>query len=174
VGFTNDVTVAVWVGYDNADGRRRTLGGGQTGASVAVPIFEPIVQAVWASFAPKTALSPPSAETRRLLVARPIDLNSGDAVASGGRGFVEYFRRERGGEAADTQFRLVSRAEAYSGSMLREEDYEPPVARFDDNRRLFGTQPPVARDPWRQGPWGYRQQVQPQPPPWGGFFDWRR
>ena len=26
VGFTNDVTVAVWVGYDNADGKRRTLG----------------------------------------------------------------------------------------------------------------------------------------------------
>ena len=40
VGFTNDVTVAVWVGYDNADGKRRTLGGGRTGGSVAVPIFE--------------------------------------------------------------------------------------------------------------------------------------
>jgi hypothetical protein len=26
VGFTNDVTAAVWVGYDNADGKRRTLG----------------------------------------------------------------------------------------------------------------------------------------------------
>jgi len=41
VGFTNDVTVAVWIGYDNADGKRRTLGGGSTGGSVAVPIFEP-------------------------------------------------------------------------------------------------------------------------------------
>ena len=38
VGFTNDVTVAVWVGYDNADGKRRTLGGGSTGGAVAVPI----------------------------------------------------------------------------------------------------------------------------------------
>ena len=28
VGFTNDVTIAVWVGYDNADGKRRTLGRG--------------------------------------------------------------------------------------------------------------------------------------------------
>jgi membrane peptidoglycan carboxypeptidase len=27
VGFTNEVTVAVWIGYDNADGKRRTLGG---------------------------------------------------------------------------------------------------------------------------------------------------
>ena len=32
VGFTNDVTVAVWVGYDNGAGSRRTLGSGSTGA----------------------------------------------------------------------------------------------------------------------------------------------
>jgi membrane peptidoglycan carboxypeptidase len=32
VGFTNEVTVAVWIGYDNANGKRRTLGGGATGA----------------------------------------------------------------------------------------------------------------------------------------------
>src|SRR5262249_19123539 len=49
VGFTNDVTVAVWIGYDNADGKRRTLGGGATGGGVAVPIFEPVIQAVWAN-----------------------------------------------------------------------------------------------------------------------------
>ena len=46
VGFTNDVTVAVWLGYDNSDGKRRTLGGGSTGGGVAVPIFEPVIQAV--------------------------------------------------------------------------------------------------------------------------------
>ena len=69
VGFTNEVTVAVWVGYDNADGRRRTLGGGATGGSVAVPIFEPIIQAVWPHHAPRTALQRPSPETRKFLVA---------------------------------------------------------------------------------------------------------
>ena len=52
VGFTNDVTIGVWVGYDNADGKRRTLGGGQTGGRVAVPIFEQIVQATWARCTP--------------------------------------------------------------------------------------------------------------------------
>src|SRR6516162_8233615 len=26
IGFTNDVTIAVWVGYDNSDGKRRSLG----------------------------------------------------------------------------------------------------------------------------------------------------
>ena len=57
VGFTNDVTVAVWLGYDNATGKRRTLGGGATGGGVAVPIFEPIIQAVWANVAPRAALA---------------------------------------------------------------------------------------------------------------------
>ena len=33
VGFTNDVTVAVWLGYDNATGMRRTLGSGATGGA---------------------------------------------------------------------------------------------------------------------------------------------
>ena len=34
VGFTNDVTIAVWVGYDNADRKRRSLGSSETGARV--------------------------------------------------------------------------------------------------------------------------------------------
>jgi membrane peptidoglycan carboxypeptidase len=178
VGFTNDVTVAVWVGYDNADGRRRTLGGGQTGASVAIPIFEPIIQAVWTHYAPKTALSPPSPEAKRLLVARPIDLNSGDAVGSGGRGFVEYFRRDRGGDAVDTQFRLVSRADAYIGNAMRDEEYDRRATRIDDFSRFApGQQPPAVRDPWRQGPWDRAPpQPQQQPQPWGGGFfnNWRR
>ena len=47
IGFTNDVTVAVWVGYDNSDGKRRSLGTRASGAGVALPIFEPILQAIW-------------------------------------------------------------------------------------------------------------------------------
>ena len=77
VGFTNDVTVAVWVGYDNANGKRRTLGGGSTGGHTAVPIFEPIMQAVWAHIAPKTALAPPSPEARRQLSCKSVDLEVG-------------------------------------------------------------------------------------------------
>ena len=86
VGFTNDVTVAVWVGYDNADGKRRTLGGGATGGGVAVPIFEPIIQAVWANVAPKTALAPPSPEAKRQLSCKSIDLESGELQSSRGKG----------------------------------------------------------------------------------------
>ncbi len=38
IGFTNDVTIAIWVGYDNAD-KQRTLGGGFTGAKVAAVLL---------------------------------------------------------------------------------------------------------------------------------------
>ena len=117
VGFTNDVTVAVWIGYDNADGKRRTLGGGATGGHTAVPIFEPIMQAVWAHAAPKVALAPPSPEAKRALSCRSIDLESGEAqqagMPAGGRPITECFRIDRTGRILDTQYQLVSREDAY-------------------------------------------------------------
>jgi membrane carboxypeptidase/penicillin-binding protein len=171
VGFTNDVTVAVWVGYDNADGKRRTLGGGQTGASVAIPIFEPIIQAVWAQYAPKTPLNPPSAEAKRDLVARTINLASGDVVAgANGKGFVEYFRRDRSGEPYDTQYQLVSRDEAYT---TRDDDqvqqgslpFDPwraptsaPSQGFNPFQGFFGSQQPQSQQPQRRDAYGQPQQ----------------
>jgi penicillin-binding protein 1A len=193
MGFSNDVTVAVWVGYDNADGKRRTLGAGQTGASVAIPIFEPIIQAVWTSYAPKAPLSPPSAEARRELVERPINLTSGDPVSRvSANSFVEYFRRDRRGEPLDTQYQIVARDEVWMGHEMREEaggqDFFMP---YDNG----GRSPPAIRDPWRtQAPgfnppplqtqrrdvfgqpwgWGNDQRRAPQPPNNSGFFsNWR-
>jgi membrane carboxypeptidase/penicillin-binding protein len=164
MGFTNDVTVAVWVGYDNADGKRRTLGGGQTGASVAIPIFEPIIQAVWAQYAPKTPLNPPSAEAKRDMVARPINLASGEPVAGGNnaKSFVEYFRRDRRGEPYDTQFQLVSRDEAYSAREVRGDDQQDLFMPFDNGGGRYAPQPPI--EPWRAPTQGYYPQpAQPQP-----------
>jgi penicillin-binding protein 1A len=126
VGFTNDVTVAVWLGYDNADGKRRTLGGGSTGGGVAVPIFEPVMQAVWAHVAPKTALAPPSPEAKRQLACKSIDLDSGEVQHSGG--ITECFRIDRRGQIIDTQYRLVSREGAYA---RRDRDDDEPRARED-------------------------------------------
>ncbi|MPZ37638.1 MAG: glycosyl transferase [Rhizobiales bacterium] len=122
VGFTNEVTVAVWVGYDNADGRR-TLGAGATGGSVAVPIFEPIIQAVWAHHSPRTKLNGPSPETRKLLVATRVDMDSGDGVRRGA--LVEYLRRDANGRPVDTQYRLVARGEPMDMIGPREERYDP-------------------------------------------------
>jgi penicillin-binding protein 1A len=107
VGFTNDVAVGVWVGYDNADGKRRTLGGGQTGGQVAVPIFQPIIEATWTSYAHKAPLAQPSPEAKKELVMAQIDLNSGSRLSGrNAQGFTEYFRL-RGGQFEDTQYRLV-------------------------------------------------------------------
>jgi penicillin-binding protein 1A len=107
IGFTNDVTVAVWVGYDNADHKRRSLGTNATGARVALPIFEPIIQAIWAEhIAPKTLLRGPSPEARKMLADAPIDYYSGNRVAGGG--FVEHFRRDAAGQIEDTQYQLAS------------------------------------------------------------------
>jgi penicillin-binding protein 1A len=146
VGFTNDVTVAVWVGYDNADGKRRTLGGGSTGGGTAVPIFEPIMQAVWAHAAPKTALAPPSPEARRLLSCKSIDAESGRARGEGrergeGRGgregsksLTECFRLDGKGKIADTQYRLVggesSHAERRSRPRTVHYQYQAPAQSY--------------------------------------------
>src|SRR4029450_2663650 len=113
VGFTNDVTVAVWGGYDNAEGKRPPLGGGSTGGHVAVPIFEPVIQAVWAHVAPKTALAPPSPEAKRHLACKSIDLDSGEMQVSSGRVITECFRIDRSGHIVDTQYQLVSRGDTY-------------------------------------------------------------
>jgi membrane carboxypeptidase/penicillin-binding protein len=68
VGFSNDVTVGVWVGYDNADGERRSLGDA-TGNRVAAPIFGAIMQGVWDDYAPRTVLAPPSKQMKIQLAA---------------------------------------------------------------------------------------------------------
>src|SRR5262249_35978267 len=108
VGFTNDVTVAVWVGYDNGDRKRRSLGSSETGAHVALPILEPIIQAIWAQqIAPKTVLRGPSADAESNLKDMSIDYESGDRLKTG-HGFIEHFRRQPNGKVDDTQYQLVS------------------------------------------------------------------
>jgi membrane carboxypeptidase/penicillin-binding protein len=139
VGFTNDVTVALWVGYDNAEGRR-TLGRGQTGGRVALPMFEPILDAVWRTQAPKVALSGPSSEAARELVAVQIDPYTGDAFQYSGQrsgGNVEYLRRDAVGGIADTRYKIVSRGDHYDyyrGGDGYEEDGSPVQNWPYDNR----------------------------------------
>jgi penicillin-binding protein 1A len=112
IGFTNDVTVAVWVGFDNGDGTRRSLGG-VDGARVALPIFKPIIEDIWAdNIAPKVPLAGPSPEARAQLVDLPIDYMSGTPVHGGRGDFIEHFRIGPDGHVADTQNELVSREEA--------------------------------------------------------------
>ncbi|GJD98546.1 penicillin-binding protein 1A [Methylobacterium isbiliense] len=155
VGFTNEITIAVWIGYDNADGRRRTLGRGQTGGSLAVPLFGQILQAAWANGVPKSPLAPPSPEAKRLIADAPIDLRSGQRMAGGG--FMEHFRLQPDGRLADTQYRLVPQESLYAMRPDAEQDGDaivdggrPEDDRYDPfgdlGRQLFGDgQPPLRR-----------------------------
>jgi membrane carboxypeptidase/penicillin-binding protein len=164
VGFTNDVTIAIWVGYDNGDGGRRTLGRGQTGGKVALPMFEPIVQAAWELHAPKTALNGPSREAMRQLVALSIDPYTGDpAPAGSGRAFTEYLKRDPSGRIDDTQFRIVSRAESYAYRGSYDEDDGPFQLRSHDNRLYGDNRTPFPFPTWRLGPREY--------PSWRGYPD---
>jgi penicillin-binding protein 1A len=137
VGFTNDVTVAVWIGYDNADGKRRTLGGGSTGGGVAVPIFEPVIQAVWANVVPKAALAPPSPEAKRHLTCKSVEPDSDEAQSRRGRASSECFRIDAKGKVHDTQYVLVSRE---IGSSKREEnkiDREGAFPKTNERTNIF-------------------------------------
>jgi penicillin-binding protein 1A len=142
------VTVAVWLGYDNSDGKRRTLGGGATGGHVAVPLFEPVMQAVWAHVVPKTALAPPSPEAKRQLACKSVDANSGEVQRGGG--ITECFRVDRRGQIIDTQYRLVSHESAYA---KRNGDDDEPGARKHRSVQ--------SRPVYRQQQWGYGWQAQP-------------
>jgi penicillin-binding protein 1A len=155
VGFTNDVTVAVWIGYDNADGKRRTLGGGSTGGHVAVPIFEPVIQAVWAYAAPKAALAPPSPEAKRQLACQSIDLESSEARSGRAKAFAECLRVDRKGKVIDTQYRLVSQEKA----TYAKRDWEDGAARKAASAPRSGdTRSPSADNAWSQDPRRAQQQ----------------
>ena len=108
-GITADCTVIVWVGYDNTT-VKRTLGHGETGGRVSVPIARQIIEATWQYQAPKTPLPAPSAEAARHMKALPIDLNSGTPVASGTPGaFTEYFRLDANYRFRESQYALTDR-----------------------------------------------------------------
>ena len=140
VGFTNDVTVAVWLGYDNADGKRRTLGGGSTGGGVAVPIFEPVIQAVWAHVAPEDRARPAVArgQAPARLQSRSISTPA-KCRQAGGRAITECFRIDRNGQVLDTQYRLVSREDAYvareSARLLRRRSKSVRIEGYFDQQR---------------------------------------
>jgi membrane carboxypeptidase/penicillin-binding protein len=165
IGFTNDVTIAVWVGYDNNDGKRRSLGG-VDGARVALPIFQPIIDDVWAdNIAPKAPLAGPSAEAKRQLVDLPIDYYSGNFERGGGGNFVEHFRVGSDGRIADTQYSMLSHEQA---DLRREEgswanNGEPGYYGNSGGRSYYPTQgwQPFGRGFF--GSWGNQYPPQPQP-----------
>jgi penicillin-binding protein 1A len=168
IGFTNDVTVAVWLGYDNAGGKRRTLGSGSTGGAVAVPVFEPIIEAAWnGSVAPKRALAPPSPQAKRQLscAGTAEEPREGRKRTKAPDGAVtECLRIDGGGRIIDTTYRLVSP----DSVQARDRDEAPsrgrPAYAFDAQGRW-----PFAM------PWPGLSRLGPRPHPGPHpHFRWRR
>jgi len=71
IGFSPEYTIGVWVGYDDPS---RSLGGGGTGAEVALPIWIDIVKQIDAL---KLRTSRPEFDIPSGIVMRPMDLKSG-------------------------------------------------------------------------------------------------
>ena len=169
-GFSNDVTVVVWMGYDNARGKR-TLGTGQAGGKIALPIFDSIMKTVWAQGIPQTPLPRPSPEAARHLVALPIDVHSGQRLdgraetrfdvrgAGGGNrisgAFMEYFRTDGGGRINDTQERMTSRGFGGFGGddnpffqWFGRPAYGPPGFGYQSGPFNNGAGPDIRRSPF--------------------------
>jgi membrane peptidoglycan carboxypeptidase len=192
IGFTNDVTIAVWVGYDNGDGKRRSLGTTATGARVALPIFEPILQAIWAQgIAPKAPLSGPSPEAKRYLVDLPIDYYSGTRIGgshnggqygqyqyseNSGQGFTEHLRIGPDGKLYETQYQLM--ATRQEGDPARNPEGEAEQSwgawGWGGGGRRAGTSPyyPGAQQDYYQQQQQGNYQQQQRPVARGFFAPW--
>ncbi len=171
VGFTNDVTVAVWVGYDNADGKRRTLGGGQTGGKVALPIFEPIIAGRLgtprAEGGAEPAVARGAAADRRRCRST---CERGERVVDGSGGASSSISGSTGlPESTETQYRLVPRSEATGFRYLRQRRRGRMCAAGTITRIAAIRRRPIRRRARRNSRIG-----SPSDPRWGYDDEWRR
>jgi penicillin-binding protein 1A len=83
-GYSPDRVAVAWIGYDQP----RPLGGGETGAQAALPIWMGYMRKALAGF-PDQGFAAPDG-----IVARLVDPGTGMLVESGGSGRTEYFYQE--------------------------------------------------------------------------------
>src|SRR4029077_3067380 len=147
------------------DGKRRTLGGGSTGGSVAVPIFEPVIQAGWAHVVPKAALAPPSPEAKRYLTCKSVELDTGEAKNRRGRALSECFRLDAKGKVRDTQYVLVSRESTYVRRGENNGNREGTPRKTSERSNTFYDGNPS------RGKWGSQSENgQPWTPQWRSYL----
>lgn len=87
IGFTNDITVAVWVGYDNRN-IRPSLGSGFTGGTTALPIARAIFDKSFELYKQPEPFADAPEDVKPLIQEVGIDVRNGQI---GGK-FIEYFR----------------------------------------------------------------------------------
>jgi penicillin-binding protein 1A len=171
VGFSNEVTVAVWVGYDNTR-KKQTLGHGRTGGNTALPIFAPIMEAVWRNYAPKTALAPPRDAAAQLIASSDVESKSKGERRSTRKSknfeIVEYLRKDVKGKAIDKRYALIServsqsaqRAKSRADSYAASRSYEQQRAQNqvqDHSWGSWGSAGPFGQGPFGQAPGAFGQ-----------------
>src|SRR5262249_46473117 len=80
-----------------------------TGGNVAVPIFAPIMEAVWREYAPRTVLSPPGDSASQLIAEKATSKNRNLEI-------VEYLRKDAKGKAINKVHALVSERNAQTSA----------------------------------------------------------
>jgi 1A family penicillin-binding protein len=159
VGFTNDLVVAVWVGYDSRN-VKSSLGNKSTGARVALPIAEKILRASFDIYKAKQPLAGPPAEIQSQIVEYPIDHDTGEFNAGG---FMEAFRADRPGVPRNTMRAILRGGEEYYAFRRPGDDEGMP----DYGYGGFGPYPPP--------PYGYGPPRDAYMPGADDMYDyWRR
>lgn len=110
MGFTNDLVVGVWVGYDSRN-IRANLGAKFTGASVALPIAEKVFRKSFEVYRPPEPLSPMPPDVAQLAVEKSIDLGTGNF----GGNFVEVFRKSQNGGPINAMTALLRGSDSQRG-----------------------------------------------------------
>ncbi len=93
IGFTNDLVVGTWVGYDTKKSRT-SLGTEFTGGRIALPIAERVIRDSFTIYKDKEPLQGAPPEIEPLIAVQPIDVISGRI---GDGQYPEVFRREGNG-----------------------------------------------------------------------------
>lgn len=151
MGFTNDLVVGVWVGYDSKN-IRPSLGGGYTGGRVALPIAREIFDKSFEVYRAKEPLSPLPPDIQDRAVEYPIDVKSGEF----NRGkFLEVFRLGGNNGPLNTQRRILRNGEygmLMTGPMGEEENqYETQFLNPDEQYDPFQLPNPEGYQQYQPG-----------------------
>lgn len=121
VGFTNDIVVATWVGYDNNKIARSYRNGENfTGARLALPIAADVFKKIFKLYPKlKQPLADMPPDLNGLVVEVPIEERSSQSNQTRD---VEAMRVGAGGRPTDTQDLVLNKLSAREASMLASSD----------------------------------------------------
>lgn len=141
IGFTNDIVVGVWVGYDDKN-IEASLGSSYTGGKVALPIAQKVFNRTFEDgvYKGKEPLAGVPPDLANSVIEYPIDPRSGNFNEGS---FLEVFRLGKRGGPLNTQRRILRRNEL--GMALSDPASEEDIGGVQnlfDNEQVNGYQLP--------------------------------